>query len=146
MRTHAVAANFFEMLLRNMKDLMEISPNDMVVVPLKLARTTRPKAIACVREQNKFLDKTTSLPLVGISFAALNYKIQVLIDENTHAETSKPISVRDLIGRHVLSVEPTSKSDSLGRFNVIIYKRKVDMAHLEKQFRTPHQIPAPIRT
>jgi hypothetical protein len=127
LRTDAVAANFFEMLLRNMNDSMEISPNDMVIVPLKLARTDRTKAIACVREQNKFLDETTLLPLVGISFEALDYKIRVLLDENTHAETSEPISVRDLIGCHILSVEPTSKSDSLGRFNVIVYKWKVDM-------------------
>jgi hypothetical protein len=149
LRTDAVAANFFEMLLRNMNDSMEISPNDMVIVPLKLARTDRPKAIACVREQNKFLDETTSLPLVGISFEALDYKIQVLIDEDTHAETSEPISVRDLIGRHVLSVEPTSKSDSLGRFNVIVHKRKLDMAKAYLQTELPaiwHELPEAIRS
>jgi hypothetical protein len=149
LRMDAVAANVFEMLLRNMNDSMEISPNDMVIVPLKLAHTDRPKAVACVREQNKFLDETTSLPLVGISFEALDYKIQVLIDENTHAETSEPISVRDLVGCHVLLVEPTSKSDSLGCFNVIVYKRKVDMAKAYLQTELPamwHELPEAIRS
>jgi hypothetical protein len=132
-----------------MNNSMEISPTDMVIVPLKLARTDRVKAIACVRGQNKFLDETTTLPLVGISFEALDYKIQVLINEDTHAETTEPISVRELIGRHVNSVEPTSKSDSLGRFNVIVYKRKVDMAKAYLQSELPsnwHELPEAIRS
>jgi hypothetical protein len=58
-----VAANFYEMLLHNINDLFEISSNEMIVVPLKLARTDRTKAVACIREQNKFLDETDSLPL-----------------------------------------------------------------------------------
>jgi hypothetical protein len=127
LRTDAVTANFYEMLLRNMNDLFEISPNDMVVVPLKLVRTDRIKAVACIHEQNKFLEETVSLPLVGVSFEALDYKIEVLLDADTHAESTEPISAREILRRHVISVEPTSKSDTLGRFNFIVLKRKVDL-------------------
>jgi type I restriction-modification system DNA methylase subunit len=66
LRTDAVAANFYEMLLRNMNDPFEISPKEMIVSPLKLARTDRFKAVECIREQNKFLNDTVSLPLVGV--------------------------------------------------------------------------------
>jgi hypothetical protein len=78
-----------------------------------------------------------SPPLVGISFEAIDYKINVLLNKDTHAESTEPVSVHNLLGRHVLSVEPTSKSDSLGRFNVIVYKRKVDMAKAFLQAELP---------
>jgi hypothetical protein len=65
LRTDAVAANFYEILLRNINDLFEISPNEMIVVRLKLVHTNGIKAVACIRIQNKFLDETISLPLVG---------------------------------------------------------------------------------
>jgi hypothetical protein len=121
----------------------------MVIVPLKLAHTDQTKAIVCLRVQNKFLDETMLLPLVRISFEALDFKINVLLNEDTHAESTEPVSVRDLLGRHVLSVKPTSKSDSLGQFNVIVYKRKVDMAKVFLQTELPpmwHELPDAIRS
>jgi hypothetical protein len=135
LRTDAVAANFFETLLRNTNDLLEIIPSEMIIVPLKLARTDRVKAIAWIREQNKFLDETVSLPLVGVSIAALDHKITVLTNADTQVEA--PISARDILRRHVISVEPTSKSDTLGRFNFIVHKRKVDLVKAYLQTELP---------
>jgi hypothetical protein len=149
LRTDAVAANVYEMLLHNMNDLFEISPNDIVVVPLKLARTDQIKAVACIREQNKCLDETVSLPLVGVSFEALDYKIEVLLDADTHAGSTEPISGREILRRHSISVVPTSKSDTLGRFNFIVLKRKVDLVKAYLQTESPsiwHALPEHIRT
>jgi hypothetical protein len=132
-----------------MNDLFEIPPNGMVVVPLKLARTNRIKAVACIREQNRFLDETVSLPLVGVSFEALDHKIKVLLNVDTHAESAKPISIHEILSRYVISVEPTSKSETLGSFNFIVLFHKVDLVKAYLQTELPsiwHELPDPIRT
>jgi hypothetical protein len=136
------------MLLRNMNDLFEISVKDIIVVLLKLARTYRIKAVACIGEQIKLLNDTVPLPRVGVSFEALDHKINVLPNADTHAESAEPISVRDILSRHVLSVEPTSKSESLGRFNFIVLKHKVDLVKAYLQTKPPsiwHELPDPIQ-
>jgi ribosomal protein S10 len=74
---------------------------------------------------------------VGVSFEALDHKIQVLMTEDTHAESEEPISVRNILSRHVISVEPTSKSETLGHFNFIMHKRKVDLVKAYLQTELP---------
>jgi hypothetical protein len=57
--------------------------------------------------------------------------------------------VRDILSRHALSVEPTSTSESLGRFNCIVFKHKVDLVKAYLQTELPlmwHELPDPIRT
>ena len=61
--------------------------------------------------QNKYLTNTISIPIIGLSFEALQSEINV-------GDTEKA-TIESIFYRHCLSLEPTAKSNDLGRFNLI---------------------------
>ena len=68
--------------------------------------------------QNKYLTNTTSIPIIGLSFEALNTEIAV-------GESGKA-TIESIIYQHCLSLEPTAKSHDLGRFNLICLRTDTD--------------------
>ena len=83
-------------------------------IPLAVTKHNEKATISAMDLQNKYLSRTVSIPIIGLSFESLQSHIDV------EGEGKKTIET--LIYENCLSVEPTSKSQDLGRFNLICFK------------------------
>ena len=87
-------------------------------IPMSVSKNNEQATKKAMDGQNKYLTHTTSIPLIGLSFDALQAHIDVV---DSGKET-----VESIIYRHCLSIEPTAKTTELGRFNLICHKNDVD--------------------
>ena len=86
-------------------------------IPMSVSKNNEQATKKAMDGQNKYLTNTTSIPLIGLSFDALQAHIEV-------ADSGKE-TVESIIYKHCLSIEPTAKSTELGRFNLICHRTDV---------------------
>ena len=87
-------------------------------IPMSVSKNNENATKRAMDGQNKYLTNTTSIPIIGLSFEALNTEIAV-------GESGKA-TIESIIYKNCLSLEPTAKSHDLGRFNLICLRTDTD--------------------
>ena len=113
-RCDATICQFFVKFLTRANTSGAIPIKKGSFIPLSVTKHNEKATISAMDLQNKYLTRTVSLPIVGLSFESLNTAIDV------EGEGKKTIET--LIYENCLSLEPTSKSHDLGRFNLICFQ------------------------
>ena len=87
-------------------------------IPMSVSKNNENATKKAMDSQNKYLTHTTSIPIIGLPFEALQTKIEV--------GDSGQATIESIIYQQCLSLEPTAKSIDLGRFNLICHKTDTD--------------------
>ena len=112
-RCDATIGQFFVKFLTRANTSGTIPIKKGSFIPLAVTKHNEKATISAMDLQNKYLTRTVSLPVIGLSFESLQNRIDV------EGEGMKTIET--LLYENCLSVEPTSKSADLGRFNLICF-------------------------
>ena len=81
-------------------------------IPLAVTKNNENATKWAMDGHNKYLTNTISIPVIGLSFEALQTEIEV--------EEAGRTTIESIIYQNCLSLEPTAKSNDLGRFNLIV--------------------------
>ena len=87
-------------------------------IPMSVSKNNENATKKAMDGQNKYLTHTNSIPIIGLSFEALQTHIEI--------GDSGQATIESIIYQHCLSLEPTAKSTDLGRFNLICHKNDTD--------------------
>ena len=110
-RCDATAQKFYVKLLTRLNKCGVIPEKKGHFIPLAVIKNNENATKRAMDGQNKYLTTTISIPIIGLSFKALKTEIEV-------GKTGKA-TIKSIIYQHCLSLEPTAKSEDLGRFNLI---------------------------
>ena len=152
LRCDATAKNFFVKFLTRANKCGTIPETKGRFIPLSVTKNNEVATKRAMDGQNKYLTCTTSIPITGLSFESLNTEIEV-------ADKGKT-TIESIIYQHCLSLEPTAKSEDLGRFNLICPTSNIDSTlefinrdipimwsllpdSIAKKFQESHQISCP---
>ena len=110
-RCNATAQKFFVKFFTRANKCGAIPEQKGRFVPLAVSKQHEQATIQAMDGHNKYLTTTVSIPIIGLSFEALNTEIEV-------GDTGRA-TIESIIYTRCLSIEPTAKSKDLGRFNLI---------------------------
>ena len=111
LRCDATVKNFFVKFLTRSNKCGLIPEQKGRFIPLSVTKNNDIATKKAKDGQNKYLTNTTSIPIIGLSYEALQTEIEV--------GDSGRATIESIIYQHCLSLEPTAKSMDLGRFNLI---------------------------
>ena len=110
-RTDATIQRFFVKFFTRANKNGVIPEKKGRFIPMSVSKNNENATKRAMDGQNQYLTATTSIPIIGLSFEALNTVIAV--------GESGQATVESIIYQNCLSLEPTAKSQELGRFNLI---------------------------
>ena len=126
LRCDATIQKFFVKFLTRANKSGSIPTQKGRFIPMSVSKHNETATKKAMDGQNQYLTNTTSIPLIGMSFEALNSTIAV--------GDSGRATIEAIIYQHCLSIEPTAKSNDFGRFNLICLK--TDTEHLLEFIKT----------
>ena len=110
-RCDASVQKFFVQFLTKSNKNGVIPVNKGRFIPLSVSPNNANATKHAMDCQNKYLTHTTLIPIIGLSFEALRTEIDVI--------DAGRATIESIIQQRCLSLEPTAKSNDLGRFNLI---------------------------
>ena len=118
LRCDATIQKFFVKILTRANKSGIVPAQKGRFIPMSVSKHNEHATKKAMDGQNQYLTNTTSIPLIGMSFDALHSTIAV--GDSGHA------TIEAIIYQHCLSIEPTAKSNELGRFNLICLKTETN--------------------
>ena len=133
LRTDRVSVSYFNAILSRLLDDGVITNDKGQFIPFGLQGSQIDAFVDAIHMQNVYLDTHSSIPIVGLSFASLTASVSL---PGKLPDKESKVNMERLLLNTFVQIEPTAKSDALGRFNLIVETKDIEnsLAFIKTEF------------